>query len=287
MRHIITLLIVVCGLSCFAQENDVYPGTPLQTVMVEYFNTGYGIRRQDYQFVDYIRDKAISGICGSNRVKMLNAADYVDLRADDSHNYQSQSDYMRHRYEVMSGLGATFVLECDISRIDAMQPKRNDPWKGSFGCTLRLINATNGNVIARKTLDPKYNTGTGDTPEKAISNACDHIYSSAKTLILDNVMIQGQLLKIASLKKDIEAKEVYINLGPDNGALNGAKFQVYEVSSVAGREISKKIGEVKITNNEGGQISLAKVTKGGKEIKTAMDNGSILKLVSNQAGFWD
>ena len=48
---------------------------------------------------------------------------------------------------------------------------------------------------------------------------------------------------------------------------------VYSVKTIAGRYARKELGKLKITDVMGDDISLCKVTSGGKNIKAALDEG--------------
>ena len=53
---------------------------------------------------------------------------------------------------------------------------------------------------------------------------------------------------------------------------------VYTVKTVAGKEAKKQIGKLKIEDVQGDDISLCKVQSGGRDIKSALDNGETLVI---------
>ena len=59
-------------------------------------------------------------------------------------------------------------------------------------------------------------------------------------------------------------------------AYKGQQFDVYSVKEIAGKEARIEIGRLKVEEVLGEELSLCKVTKGEKEIKTALDNGNTL-----------
>ena len=89
----------------------------------------------------------------------------------------------------------------------------------------------------------------------------------------------GSVIEIAEAKKD-EAKKVYIDLGSDLGITKGQKFDVREEREIAGRKINKVIGELKVESVEAGDISLCKVTKNGKAIQAAFNEGKTLSIIT-------
>ena len=98
----------------------------------------------------------------------------------------------------------------------------------------------------------------------------------------------GTILDKAEEKKD-EIKSVYISVGSDAGVVKGNKFSICVERKIAGRTSHGVIGETEVKSVEGGDISLAEVKKGGKELKKAMDAGQTIIVKSipkkERAGF--
>lgn len=282
---IFIIVLSICLLSPIlnAQNNNI-PATPKQSVIVDYFNSANG---DFYSFADYMRTQTIEGAKSANRVNVFNADDYLELRAYDPNNYGT-IQYMRDRYDKMLNLGANYIIECEISNINAYPINNNKKeWKANASYTLRLIDLVSGRVMGRTLHNPTSPTTSYDSRSKAINSSLSQIYSEAKVLILDNIRIKGAVIDVANLKNANEVKDVYLNVGPDNGAKDGAKFEVFTNKVVAGQNASIKIGEVKISEIQGNTLSIAKVTKGGKDIKKALDNHENLSIISTASGFWD
>lgn len=60
----------------------------------------------------------------------------------------------------------------------------------------------------------------------------------------------------------------------------GQQFNVYILKNIAGREARQEIGRLKVEEVMGDDLSLCKVTRGEKEIKTALDKGETLVVIS-------
>jgi hypothetical protein len=80
-------------------------------------------------------------------------------------------------------------------------------------------------------------------------------------------------------KKD-KQKELYIDLGASHGLREGTHFAVYVVGSIGGKETRRQIGRLKVTSIEGDEVSLCKVSSGGKDIKAALDAQKPLLILS-------
>lgn len=91
--------------------------------------------------------------------------------------------------------------------------------------------------------------------------------------------LAANIVERGTEKKD-KTKEVYIDLGTAAGAYKGMHFGVYVIGSVAGRETRSRIGKIKVSDVLGDDITLCKVQSGGKDIKSAIDNGKTLLVVS-------
>lgn len=92
--------------------------------------------------------------------------------------------------------------------------------------------------------------------------------------------LNASIIEAGDTKKD-KQKEVYIDLGEEAGATEGMKFTVYSIKTVGGRIAKKELGQVKITEVMGDEVSLCKVQSGGKNIKTALEDGMTVVVVSS------
>lgn len=109
-----------------------------------------------------------------------------------------------------------------------------------------------------------------------ITNMCNYITNSLNLAYpLYASVIEGN-----TAKKD-KQKEVYIDLGTNAGAFKGMTFHVYSIKTIAGKEAKKEVGRLRITEVMGDDISLCKVTKGGVDIKDAIDAGETLLITSS------
>ncbi|MDO4194790.1 MAG: hypothetical protein Q4D33_01420 [Prevotellaceae bacterium] len=118
-----------------------------------------------------------------------------------------------------------------------------------------------------------------ESPEKAIGNAIIRMENYITNDLNLSWPLYASIIEGNSVKKD-KQKEVYIDLGEMNGAFKGMTFNVYTVKVVAGREAKREIGRLKITEVMGDDVSLCKVTKGGIDIKNALDAGAELLITS-------
>lgn len=91
--------------------------------------------------------------------------------------------------------------------------------------------------------------------------------------------LTANIIEGARVKKE-KQKELYIDLGEAEGAEKDIHMAVYEVRQVAGKSARQQLGKVKILEVQGDDISLCKVQSGSKDIKTAIDEGKTLIVIS-------
>lgn len=181
------------------------------------------------------------------------------------------------RLAVMTQLGANYLLQGTITSL-SVDHKRSDDGKTEWyaavvNYTLKVVDPKNGTTIASKTFkhgESIAEMATGDTPDAAAVDVAKFARKAVRALVDEAFKLNGTILEINATKGD-EAKQVYISLGSAHGVGSKARFKVFELRTVAGRNSRKEIGELKVSAVEGEDLTLCDVVKGGKEIKAAMD----------------
>ena len=120
-------------------------------------------------------------------------------------------------------------------------------------------------------------TSSFSDADKAICDALDKLTKRITVWLNNYHPLQANIIEGSTAKKE---KEVYIDLGSNEGAHAGLQMGVYVIKNIAGREAKSQIGKLKIEAVEGDDISLCKVQSGGKDIKAALDAGQQLRVVS-------
>lgn len=183
------------------------------------------------------------------------------------------------------------VVDAIITNIQAQSSSHT--WKDKEGKTqvstvytgiteamLTLKDAKTGEVIVNQTLSGRGSTGSSySTSDQAIKDAIGRLASSITAWFNKYRPLQANIIEGSAAKKD-KQKEVYIDLGSSEGAFAGLHMGVFVVKMVAGREAKSQIGKLKIEAVEGEDISRCKVQSGGKDIKSAIESGEKLKVIS-------
>ncbi len=151
-----------------------------------------------------------------------------------------------------------------------------------FNCnvsfTLDVIDVETGELIHSATITPKdsfmggvlsSSLGGNSTPEAAFKNALGRMQKYINEFIESYFPITTYIIEIVEVKKD-EAKSLLLNVGTIEGAKKKDSYNVYEITHVEvnGKKIKREllIGNLKIEDVQGNEISLAKVVKGGQAI---------------------
>ncbi len=119
------------------------------------------------------------------------------------------------------------------------------------------------------------------TVEKALESAIIQLDGQISEYFNNAYPLRANIVERGEEKKD-KQKELYIDLGSANAVAEDMNFLVYEVGEVAGREVKKEIGRVRVNEILGEDISICRVKKGGKDIKRAFDEGKKLMVVSKE-----
>lgn len=117
------------------------------------------------------------------------------------------------------------------------------------------------------------------TADKALNDAIDRLASRISEYYNHRYPLHGSIVERGEEKKD-KQRTVYIDLGNNSRAEKGQQFNIYVLKSIAGREARQEIGRLKIEEVMGDDLSLCKVTKGEKEVKTALDQEKTLVIIS-------
>lgn len=288
----------VMMLSAFPMFAEV-GGSGKATVIVDYFYVSNHVRNYDYKWVDMLRNDIIKELMSSGRVKVVDAVSEASLKYSPSGYNESNAN---RRLSTLRSYGGKYVVQGDIDYVDIQRISKNGTrgvrsrngddavYDARIGYNIRLIDVSTGEILGQAIADPKVGSVHTSSPEKSMETVTGRAATEMRRMLIDDIAITGQLLEVINTKtkKGVEqAKTVAVNVGTDNGAANGVKFDVLVTRNVAGHRVTDKIGVIKISEVKGADISYADVKKGGEDILSALRNGAKLTIKSSKAGFWD
>lgn len=153
-------------------------------------------------------------------------------------------------------------------------------YKATIGVTINVKDATNDYVVNSQTFNiSDYDLSWVETTEGAINNALGELSKRITKFYNRYFPLNASIVERGNEKKD-KQQEVYIDLGGQHGAYDGMHLTVYSVKTIAGRYARKELGKLKIKEVMGDDISLCKVTGGGKNIKAALDEGQTVVAIT-------
>lgn len=172
------------------------------------------------------------------------------------------------------------VAKTETSKDSKGNKTTNTYYQGIINVTVNLKDAYDGALINSQTFSiydsDLYWMASG---EKAINNALERLTSKVANFYNKMFPLHASIVEKGEVKKD-KQKQVYIDLGADDGVYKGQQFDVFLVKTIAGKEAKTLIGRIKIEEVEGDEISLCKVSKGADKIKTALDEDQTLLITS-------
>ena len=149
-----------------------------------------------------------------------------------------------------------------------------------IGLTLNMKDAVTNNVINSQVFEVnKSGWSWVNSNDTAIKNALETLRKKVEKYYNIAFPYTARVLERGVEKKD-KQKELYIDLGAAHGLQEGTHFNVYVIGSIGGKETRKQIGRLKVKSIEGDEVSLCKVSSGGREIKAAIDAEQKLLIIS-------
>lgn len=152
--------------------------------------------------------------------------------------------------------------------------------------TINLKDVYTGEILKTISINSSsYSASWFATAEKALGHVLDNMRAQITRELDLSFPLYANIIEGASEKKDKQS-EVYIDLGSNDGLDVGLFFCVYSVQTIAGREAKKEIARLRVTKIMGEDITLCKVTRGGKDLKAALDSGQQISVVSQNVSAW-
>lgn len=177
--------------------------------------------------------------------------------------------------------GHNYKADCRVVSIGYKTdiPSKDHPGVSGIGtrvtCFLTLRDADTGEIWDSH----QFNSSGWDynLPDamSTLSRRLSYAFSSYLSVLMP---VYGTVLERGIVKKQ-KVKDVYISAGSDLMVPVGAEFGVYDITTIAGRESRKRIGQLKVKEVSGPDLSWCKVSKGGDKIQAAMDEGKTLTVI--------
>ncbi len=270
-----TLLVFTMLVGTKAQKPVVY---------VEYFSYASEIGAA---MAEQVRNSVMSNINNTQRVELIDVASVPSLQVESERRRQETAmGNETARLGLMQQAGATHILQGFVSQIGIKKSRTegsdaHDFYSATVDYTLKVIDASTGMLATSSDISLGHSMldlSTGNTPEEAVAAVLKANRKKIRDFVDETFKIKAVVLSEEFTVDDDEMETCIVTLGSDQGISKGQQLEVFVVRFIAGRETQKNIGTLKVTEVLAGDLSQCKVTKGGKEMMTAMDE--YLKLQS-------
>lgn len=146
--------------------------------------------------------------------------------------------------------------------------------------TLNMKDAVSGKVLNSQAFEVTRSSWLWyKSTDTAIKNALETLRTKIEKHYNTAYPYTARILE-RGMEKNDKQKELYIDLGAAHGLQEGTHFNVYAIGSIGGKETRKQIGRLKVKSVEGDEVSLCKVSSGGRDIKAAIGAGQQLLIIS-------
>ena len=226
--------------------------------------------KQQPQYAEAVRASLMNGL---SKVILFRPSDGIVSQTDISDGTPS--------FFIDGTIANISIVSRSETKKDSKGNKYTDTsYRSNVSVTVNLKDPADGSVVDSRTFtisdSDLYWMTSG---EKAMTNALERLTSKVADYYNHLFPLRASIIERGESKKD-KQKEVYIDLGAGDGVYKGQQFDVFTVKTIAGKEARTIIGRLKIEEVDGDEISLCKVTKGSDKIKTALDEGHNLLIVS-------
>ena len=211
-----------------------------------------------------LQQSIVSGLVGTKRLDVVDAATMVDLPT-------VKNDLLVYLNENGIGWMVEGILNSVSSAKKSMtiSGKTSYYYEGNVNYTLTLINTESGFTVISETLT---DSSTGDSETEAITAAANDAKKRMKRFVQNNFKVEATIKALDEVDAKKGVKTCYVSIGSDMGVEKGQIFEVFAQIQVAGENVDRKIGEVKVLEVVSGTMSRCSTKDGGPAIKNAFEN---------------
>ncbi|SHK53718.1 hypothetical protein [Xylanibacter ruminicola] len=211
-----------------------------------------------------LQQSIVSGLVGTKRLDVVDAATMVDLPT-------VKNDLLVYLNENGIGWMVEGILNSVSSAKKSMtiSGKTSYYYEGNVNYTLTLINTESGFTVISETLT---DSSTGDSETEAITAAANDAKKRMERFVQNNFKVEATIKALDEVDAKKGVKTCYVSIGSDMGVEKGQIFEVFAQIQVAGENVDRKIGEVKVLEVVSGTMSRCSTKDGGPAIKNAFEN---------------
>lgn len=254
----------------------------------------------------YVNDfETASGVSSSNAASIrqavidaINKTQRFELATSDMESALSQEIERRSteaamhdaatRNEILMSAGCKYVMSGNIIKC-SVESTRLDDGSLSYSCvmsySITVAEVATSTTVATQKFDSNDGIFSGalssaTSPEGAIANAVKRIEKDIEGFIIEYFPLDGIVIPMDYEVKKDKIISCYINLGSSQGIKTGDIFAILAPKVVIGQVTYNEIGRLKVDAVVSEAISLCKVTKGHKDLFSAIENFASLDEAS-------
>ncbi len=211
-----------------------------------------------------VQQAIVSGLVGTGRLTVVDAGTMADLPT-----------VKNDRLLFLNDNGIQWMVEGILNSVSSahksstISGKTTYYYEGDVNYTLTLINTETGVTAISETY---IESATGDSSDEAIMRAANDAKGRMNRFVQENFKVEATIKALDEVDNKKGAKSCYISIGSDKGIEAGQIFEVFSQIEIAGEQVDKKIGEVKVQEVMSGTLSRCSVKNGGPAIKSAFEN---------------
>ena len=211
-----------------------------------------------------VQQAIVSGLVGTGRLTVVDAGTMADLPT-----------VKNDRLLFLNDNGIQWMVEGILNSVSSahksstISGKTTYYYEGDVNYTLTLINTETGVTAISETY---IESATGDSSDEAIMRAANDAKGRMNRFVQENFKVEATIKALDEVDNKKGAKSCYISIGSDKGIEAGQIFEVFSQIEIAGEQVDKKIGEVKVQEVMSGTLSRCSVKNGGPAIKSSFEN---------------
>ena len=231
-----------------------------QTVLVEQFVNKSSAKDVE---ANALQQAIVSGLVSTGRLNVVDAGTMVDLPT-----------VKNDRLIYLGDNGIGWMVEGILNTVSTAKKSINISGKtsyyyeGNINYTLTLINTETGLTTISETYTDSSN---GDSETEAITAAINDAKKRMNRFVQNHFKVEATIKALDEVDAKKGVKTCYISIGSDMGVENGQIFEVFAQIQIAGENVDRKIGEIKVVEVVSGTMSRCSTKSGGPEIKGAFD----------------
>jgi hypothetical protein len=231
-----------------------------QTVLVEQFVNKSSAKDVE---ANALQQAIVSGLVSTGRLNVVDAGTMVDLPT-----------VKNDRLIYLGDNGIGWMVEGILNTVSTAKKSMNISGKtsyyyeGNINYTLTLINTETGLTTISETYT---DSSTGDSETEAITAAINDAKKRMNRFVQNHFKVEATIKALDEVDAKKGVKTCYISIGSDMGVENGQIFEVFAQIQIAGENVDRKIGEIKVVEVVSGTMSRCSTKSGGPEIKGAFD----------------